>query len=65
MRIGIDTDHHTYLEAAKSAADLGVAWVALHARTAQQMYEGKADWSAIKNLGGAPETNRSSCAWQW
>ena len=50
MRIGIDTDHHTYLEAAKSAADLGVAWVALHARTAQQMYEGKADWSAIKNL---------------
>ena len=50
MRIGIDTDHHTYLEAAKSAADLGVAWVALHARTAQQMYEGKADWSAISNL---------------
>ena len=50
MRIGIDTDHHTYLEAAKSAADLGVAWVALHARTAQQMYEGQADWSAIKNL---------------
>ena len=29
MRIGIDTDHHTYLEAAQSAADLGVAWVAL------------------------------------
>ena len=50
MRIGIDTDHHTYLEAAKTAADLGVAWVALHARTAQQMYEGKADWTAIKNL---------------
>jgi nifR3 family TIM-barrel protein len=50
MRIGIDTDHHTYLEAAKSAADAGVAWVALHARTAEQMYEGKADWSAIANL---------------
>ena len=50
MRIGIDTDHHTYLEAAKSAADAGVAWVALHARTAEQMYEGQADWSAIKNL---------------
>ena len=31
MRVGIDSDHHTYLEAAKSAADLGVAWVALHA----------------------------------
>ena len=50
MRIGIDSDHHTYLEAAKSAADLGVAWVALHARTAAQMYEGKSDWSAITRL---------------
>jgi len=50
MRIGIDSDHHTYLEAAQSAADLGVAWVALHARTAAQMYEGKSDWSAITRL---------------
>ncbi len=50
MRIGIDTDHETYLEAAKSAADTGVQWVALHARTAEQMYEGKADWSAISRL---------------
>lgn len=50
MRIGIDSDHHTYLEAAKSAADLGVNWVALHARTAAQMYEGKSDWSAISQL---------------
>jgi len=50
MRIGIDSDHHTYLEAAKSAADLGVTWVALHARTAEQMYEGKSDWSAITRL---------------
>ena len=50
MRIGIDSDHITYLDAAKSAAVLGVAWVALHARTAAQMYEGKADWSAIAQL---------------
>jgi nifR3 family TIM-barrel protein len=50
MRIGIDSDHHTYLEAAESAAQQGVAWVALHARTAAQMYEGKADWSAITAL---------------
>jgi len=50
MRIGIDSDHQTYLEAAKSAADLGVNWVALHARTAAQMYEGKSDWSAISHL---------------
>ena len=50
MRIGIDSDHETYLEAAQSAAELGVNWVALHARTAEQMYEGKADWSAITRL---------------
>jgi nifR3 family TIM-barrel protein len=50
MRIGIDSDHQTYLEAAKAAADLGVNWVALHARTAEQMYEGKSDWSAISRL---------------
>ena len=50
MRIGIDSDHHTYLEAAQSAANLGVTWVALHARTAAQMYEGKSDWSAITQL---------------
>ena len=50
MRVGIDSDHETYLEAAKSAADAGVAWVALHARTAQQMYDGQADWSKIAEL---------------
>lgn len=50
MRIGIDSDHETYLEAATTAANLGVSWVALHARTAQQMYEGKSDWSAIARL---------------
>ena len=50
MRVGIDPEHHTYREAAKSAADLGVAWVALHARTASQLYEGKSDWSRIADL---------------
>ncbi|MCX6426935.1 MAG: tRNA dihydrouridine synthase DusB [Actinobacteria bacterium] len=50
MRIGIDSDHETYLEAAMSAANLGASWVALHARTAAQMYEGKSDWNAITRL---------------
>jgi nifR3 family TIM-barrel protein len=50
MRIGIDEEHETYLTAAKAAAEVGVAWVALHARFASQLYEGNADWSAIARL---------------
>lgn len=50
MRMGIDDDHMTYLEAGKIAEDLGVAAVALHARTAAQHYSGLARWDAIKNL---------------
>lgn len=50
MRVGIDSEHETYLEAATSAANAGVTWIALHARTASQMYEGKSDWNKIKNL---------------
>lgn len=38
MRMGIDDDHMTYLEAGKIAEDLGVSAVALHARTAAQHY---------------------------
>ena len=47
MRMGIDAEHLTYLEAGRAAAREGAAWVALHARTAQQMYSGEADWTAI------------------
>lgn len=50
MRIGIDEQHKTFIEASKTAAEAGVAWVALHGRTASQMYSGKADWSAIARL---------------
>lgn len=50
MRIGIDESHKTYLEASRAAAIAGVAWVALHGRTANQMYSGKANWDAIKTL---------------
>ncbi len=50
LRLGIDDDHLTYLGAGRIAADLGVAAVALHARTAEQRYGPPADWSYISRL---------------
>ncbi len=50
MRKGIDDDHLTYVRAGRDAAEAGVTWVALHGRTAAQMYGGAADWSAISRL---------------
>ncbi|MET4780046.1 tRNA dihydrouridine synthase DusB [Glaciihabitans sp. UYNi722] len=50
MRKGIDSDHLTYLEAARIAEGAGVASIALHARTASEFYSGHADWSAIARL---------------
>jgi nifR3 family TIM-barrel protein len=53
MRLGIDDDHLTYLEAGRIARDAGAAWVALHGRTAAQRYSGRADWAAIGALKAA------------
>jgi nifR3 family TIM-barrel protein len=50
LRTGIDREHLTYLEAGRIAQDAGVAWVALHARTAADRYSGRADWDAITRL---------------
>lgn len=50
MRIGIDSEHITYLDAGRIAEDAGVAAIALHGRTAAQHYSGRADWSAIARL---------------
>ena len=50
MRMGIDDDHLTYLDAGRIAQEEGVAAVALHARTASQHYSGNARWEGISRL---------------
>ncbi|KAB1657253.1 tRNA dihydrouridine synthase DusB [Pseudoclavibacter chungangensis] len=50
MRMGIDPEHHTYLEAGRIAEQAGVAAMALHGRTASQFYSGEANWDAIATL---------------
>jgi nifR3 family TIM-barrel protein len=50
LRIGPDDAHPTFLEAGRRAADEGAAAVALHARTAEQLYSGAARWTAIGEL---------------
>jgi nifR3 family TIM-barrel protein len=49
-RMGIDSDHLTFLDAGAIAEDVGCAAIALHGRTADQHYSGIADWSAIAEL---------------
>jgi nifR3 family TIM-barrel protein len=53
MRKGIDDEHLTYLDAGRAAVEAGVAWVALHGRTAAQLYAPHADWDAIARLRDA------------
>lgn len=50
FRMGIDDDHLTYIEAGRIAEAAGAAAVALHARTAEQLYSGQARWEAIGRL---------------
>lgn len=50
LRIGIDDDHRTHLEAGRLAEAAGVSAVALHARTAAQWYSGRAHWDEIARL---------------
>ena len=42
VRLGMNDDRHTYVEAGRVAEGEGCQWIALHARTAAQMYSGQA-----------------------
>lgn len=55
MRIGVDEEHETYLDAARAARSAGIAALALHGRTARQHYAGKARWEAIARLKEATD----------
>lgn len=50
FRIGIDERYLTYLESGRIGQEEGCAGVALHARTAAQLYDGRARWEAIARL---------------
>ncbi|SNV22479.1 Probable tRNA-dihydrouridine synthase [Dermatophilus congolensis] len=50
MRMGIDADHLTYLDAGRRAVDVGAAAITLHGRTTAQAYSGHADLDAIARL---------------
>jgi len=53
FRMGVRDDVLTFLDTGRIAADEGVAAVALHARTAEQLYAGAARWTAIGELKAA------------
>jgi nifR3 family TIM-barrel protein len=50
FRIGIDDRVITHLDAGRIGQEEGVVAVALHARTAAQLYDGNARWDAITEL---------------
>jgi nifR3 family TIM-barrel protein len=53
FRKGTDDDHLTFLDAGRIAEAVGASAVSLHARTAEQLYSGEADWSAVADLKAA------------
>ncbi|UCE87502.1 MAG: tRNA dihydrouridine synthase DusB, partial [Deltaproteobacteria bacterium] len=56
FRIGIDDRHPTHLAAGRISEEEGCAAVAIHARTAAQLYDGEARWEAIAELKQAVKT---------
>lgn len=53
FRMGLWDDYRTDVTTGRICAESGVAWIALHARTAEQHYAGEARWEAIGELKAA------------
>ncbi|MEO5761706.1 MAG: tRNA dihydrouridine synthase DusB [Vicinamibacteria bacterium] len=56
FRKGINDDLLTFRETGRVAEGEGCSAIALHARTAAQLYDGEADWSAITELKNTVRT---------
>jgi tRNA-dihydrouridine synthase B len=50
FRLGLDESRKNFLELGRICEGEGAAAVAMHGRTARQMYTGRADWSLIAEL---------------
>ena len=50
IRKGFDEDHINAVEIAKIAEEAGAAAVAVHGRTREQYYSGRADWDIIRQV---------------
>ncbi|MGI6008419.1 MAG: tRNA dihydrouridine synthase DusB [Ruminococcus sp.] len=50
IRKGFDAEHENAVEIAKIIEDCGAAAVAVHGRTREQYYSGKADWDMIRRV---------------
>lgn len=50
IRKGFDENHVNAVEIAKIAESCGVAAVAVHGRTREQFYQGRADWDIIRQV---------------
>ena len=50
VRLGLDEERLTFRDAGRIAEDEGCRWIAVHGRTARQMYSGRARWDLIGEL---------------
>ena len=53
FRLGLDDSRRNFLELGRICEGEGAAAVAMHGRTARQMYTGRADWDRIAELKAA------------